>query len=318
LLISCDKRQGSGDPASADESKSRGKRADHAQRKSTPTTQQELREALKLALAIENPDDRDQALADVVRHALQLAPGLAVEAIKKLSPDSKEKPALFKYCAEILVARNLDTAIDWAGSLGSASDIAAAKAAIALMVVASDPEAAVKLIVTSYIGDGVSNADAVQVIRQWTAKAPVDAAAWASSLPPGEARKAGLKIVATRWLFSNSKAAYSWIAAIPNESIRADATHGLAEYIVDQIPPLREILLRPADPTLRGELEKQVEQVAKDQHRPAFPQPAAPEPPPEPDPAPTPAPTSDPAPAPAAPAAEPDPGAPPEEPSPQE
>ena len=319
LFVSCDKQQGAGDPASADASKTRGTRADQAPRKNTPSSQQELRDALKLALAIDAPDARDQALAALARRALQLAPELALEAIKQLSPDSKEKPALFHDCARILVAHNLDTALAWAASLGSPNDTAAAKDAIALILVASDIEAAVKLISLADLANSKPNADAVQVIQQWAAKAPEDAAAWALALPPGEPRNAAFKVVASRWLVSDSQAALSWMANQQNPTMRKAATRAMAEALSSQLPPFRELLLGSVDPEIRSKIEHEVEQVTRKQNRPASlpppaaqpqPDPAANPPPPTAQPEPSavqPAPAAPPTPEPAQPEPEPEP-----------
>lgn len=265
LLVSCDKQGGAGNPAAADES--RGANASRPAREKSPSTLQELHASLKVAMTIESPEARDQSLAAVARNSLKLAPAFSAEAIKQLSADSGEKTALLRYCAKTLMERNPDEALTWAASLGSDKDIAAAKAEIALVLMASDLAAAIKLISPSAIAESAADGAAVQVIRQWTSDAPEDAAAWVVKFPPGDSRNAGIQTVASRWVIADSEAATTWMAALDNEAARKAASRAMAEALGQQPPFIREALLEPADPAIRADLEQQLNQIKQEQEK---------------------------------------------------
>jgi len=262
LCVSCDKRQDAGPSASGDEADSSAVRAGRSPRVEAPTSRQGFRKALALAMEIESPEARDQALAELVRNALKPAPDLAVEAINQLSSGSAEKLALFRYCANLLAKQNPDAALTWASSLESEMDRAAMKAEIALILMATEPERAIQLITPSDITSSSPDGAAEQVLRKWTATAPADAIAWVFKSPSAESRKAAVEVVTSQWLMADSKAAYAWMGEINNELTRKEATRAMAEFLVKQLPPIREILLEPATPAIRIELEQQVKQIA--------------------------------------------------------
>ena len=269
LLVACDKQQGTGHSTSANESKPKVARVNRPPRQSARSSLQELRESLNVAMKIESPEARDQALAKVARDALELAPELSSEAIGRLSANSVEKAGLLQDCATCLAAQSPDDALAWAASLGSAKDLAAAKAEIALVLVDSDPQRAVKLIAASDLADGESNGAAAQVLRRWTSNAPADAAAWVLKFPPGDSRKAGVKAVASQWIIADSQAASSWMGTLRNDPIRKEATRAMAEALVGQPSPIRDALLESAVPDLRSELIQQAGQVAQEEQQAA-------------------------------------------------
>ncbi|MEI7909508.1 MAG: hypothetical protein WCK77_07710 [Verrucomicrobiota bacterium] len=301
LLVSCDKPKSSGDSASADGSTPQATRASGPSRDAAPSKRQRLRESLNAAKQIESVEARDEALAEVARNALEIAPDLAAEAVKQLSSDSQKKMPLLRDCVKRLIAKDPDGALAWVASLGSERDIAAAKAEIALILVGSDPERAANLISPTDLADGKTNSTAMQVLQQWTAVAPADAAAWVINAPEDETRKAGIKAVVSRWALGDTPAALAWMDKLPEGSTRKEAARSVAEALANQPAPIRELLLGPVDPAVRSELEQQIEQVTQEKikaiPRPFGKPPAAtlPEPVPEPDAVPQSQPQPDPA-----------------------
>ncbi|MEI7954506.1 MAG: hypothetical protein WCJ66_04995 [Verrucomicrobiota bacterium] len=262
LCASCDKRQDTGPSASGGDADSAAVRAGHSPRVEVPTSRQGFRKVLAHAMEIESPEARDQALAELVRNALKPAPDLAAEAINQLSSGSGEKLALFRYCANLLAKQNPEVALTWASSLASEKDKAAMKAEIALILMATEPERAIQLITPSDITSSAPDGAAEQILRKWTATAPADAIAWVFKSPSAESRKAAVEVVTSQWLMADSKAAYAWMGELNSESTRKEATCAMAEFLVKQLPPIREILLEPAPPAIRSGLEQQVNQIA--------------------------------------------------------
>ena len=120
----------------------------------------------------------------------------------------------------------------------------------------------------------------MEVIRQWAGKAPTDAATWVLNLPAGDARRAGIEAVASRWLETDSTAAFAWLAASTNQSVRAEISRAMAQALAAQPGFIREGLMENADAAIRGTLEQQVkqitEQAAKDNpSEPKLPDPSA-------------------------------------------
>jgi hypothetical protein len=93
---------------------------------------------------------------------------------------------------------------------------------------------------------------------------PAEAAAWVQKLPAGEAQKTGVKTLLSQWVQMDSKAAFTWTAAIQNPSARKQATLAMAESLVETPEPIRSFMLEGADPSIRAEIEPLVNQITQD------------------------------------------------------
>lgn len=263
LFAACDKPDDN--KRSADESKPGVARSSRTAREAAATSHnKDLRDALAAALELESPEARNQALGDVVRNALERAPELADEAFGHLPADSEERTKTIRFIAAKLVEKNTDEALAWADALASDQEIMIAKGEIALILGASEPERAAKVLLESGNANRALDETAVQVLQNWAGNAPTDAAAWVMKLPPGESRKAGMQTVVSLWVQTDSKAAFSWVEGLGNQAARKEATRAIAEALVGIPEPIRMSFLEEADPAFRSVIEEQVNQIIKE------------------------------------------------------
>ena len=119
-MSSCDEKQSDLAPESGAEPGKRTTRADRPSR-DVLSGRDKLRAAFDTAKAREPGGDRDQALAEVAKKALESAPDMAAEIIRELSPGAAEKEALMEaYIRHLLEEEKSDEALAWADSLGDA------------------------------------------------------------------------------------------------------------------------------------------------------------------------------------------------------
>lgn len=207
---------------------------------------------------------RDTALAGVVRDALRSAPEISAEAFRQLSPASPVKTQLLQDCAKFFVERKPEEAFAWADTLELAKDVTAAKIQIARLLADTDPARAMNSLSNAGMEIGKPGGfAATMALRRWVSKAPADAAAWAIASPPGDTRKSGIKVVVSQWVRTDPPSALSWLDKLDDPAVRQEASRAMAEGLVQTPPPLRDSLLQSANPTTRGELERQMEEISK-------------------------------------------------------
>ena len=281
LLAGCEKpgeRDKSAPPDASIPASQRAQRGGHA---AAPANRhQDLRDSLAAAQALAASEARDQALAEVVGNALESAPDIASAAFGQLAVDSAIRMQTISQMAIFFGRKDPAEALAWADLLGSAAEIAAAKGEIALILAEEDPVRAVNVLLGPGVPKGELDEAKVEVIRQWAGKAPTDAATWVLNLPAGDARRAGIEAVASRWLETDAAAAFAWLAASTNQSVRAEVSRAMAQALAAQPGFIREGLMENADAAIRGTLEQQVkqitEQAAKDNpSEPKLPDPSA-------------------------------------------
>jgi hypothetical protein len=289
VLASCEKKQDQPALDSTLEPRSgRTTRSDRPSR-NAPSTRDKLRTAFEAAKAREPGVERNQALAELASNALESAPDLAAEVIRELPAGTEEKQAWIEaYIATLMADEKTEEALAWADSLGDERDIAFARGKVLLMLAEKNPQQAATLLPPSgFTAAGVDPA-AEQVLQTWVAQKPAEAVAWATRLPAGDARTAGFKVIFTQWIGSDSAAALTWAASQTNPQVRQETLHAMTEAFLQQPDPVRAILLEPADPNLRTEIENGISEIVR-QAQEAEPQPQ-PEPQPETGQAPEPAP----------------------------
>ena len=289
VLASCEKKQDQPALDSTLEPRSgRTTRSDRPSR-NAPSTRDKLRTAFEAAKAREPGVERNQALAELASNALESAPDLAAEVIRELPAGTEEKQAWIEaYIATLMADEKTEEALAWADSLGDERDIAFARGKVLLMLAEKNPQQAATLLPPSgFTAAGVDPA-AEQVLQTWVAQKPAEAVAWATRLPAGDARTAGFKVIFTQWIGSDSAAALTWAASQTNPQVRQETLHAMTEALLQQPDPVRAILLEPADPNLRTEIENGISEIVR-QAQEAEPQPQ-PEPQPETGQAPEPAP----------------------------
>ncbi len=275
VLVSCEKKQDQADRDFTPEPRPRTTRADHPSR-NVPSTRDKLRTAFEAAKAIEPGAERDQALAELASRALESAPDIASKVIRELPAGTEQKQAWIEaYLATLMADEKIEEAVAWADSLGDERDIAFARGKVVLLLAEKNPQQAAALLPPSgFTAAGVDPA-AEHVLQNWVAQKPADAVAWATRLPAGDARTAGFKVIFTQWVITDSSAALTWAASQTNSQLRQETLHAITEAFLQQPDPIRAILLEPADPSIRAEIENGISEIVRQAQEA--------EPPPEPD-----------------------------------
>jgi hypothetical protein len=287
LLVACDKQGGAGNASSGDSAQPGATRASRTARQDLPGRQTDLRQALAEAKKNPVPEERDKAIVEVARAAIETNPNLVAEAIRHLTPDHPEKALLVKEMVARLMQDDPAAATAWVASLESARDRALAGGEIAIQTAAADPARAAALLAESGMTGPEFDQVAVQVLESWTNQTPEDAAAWVLRFPPGTSRDSAVKTLVTRWVQGDAGAAFSWLSKLSNPAVRKEASLNMAHALVDNPDFIRESMLQQADPAMRTDLEQQIEQIVEDSRDKSEPEPE-PEPAPEavPEPAP--------------------------------
>jgi hypothetical protein len=263
-LASCDKPHSADIHKDAAAPEARVARDGHQPRERKQDAPEALRTLLETAIRIKSPEAREKALADIAWNAIEIDPGLAQEAFQRLPTDSLEKTRLIQYYAMRLAEEDTDAALEWADGLGTEREIAAAKGQIALAIAETDPHRAASLLSESGIAGREFDVAVVQVIQRWAAKSASDSAAWVSSFPPGEAREAGIRVIAEQWLPHDASAAFAWLVTLKDTGFRNESARAMEGVILQQPADIRDSWLQHADAGIQSELEQQREQAIKD------------------------------------------------------
>jgi hypothetical protein len=264
LLLVCCEKPVSSDNGQHETSTATQTRRRHAPREQAPDRETSLRTQIETALAIESLVERDKALADVAWSAMETNPELAHEAFHRLPADSPEKIRLIQHYAMRLAERNREEALEWADSLETELETSAAIGQIALSIAETDPLRAANLLSDSGIAGRDFDVAVVQVIQRWAANSPPDAAKWVSTFPPGEARQAGIKFIAERWLPGDAPASFQWYDSLKDPELRKESARAMEGILLQQTQEIREAWLQHADTRIQSELEQQREQAIKD------------------------------------------------------
>ncbi|QTN32336.1 hypothetical protein HZ994_08340 [Akkermansiaceae bacterium] len=264
LSVGCDKPDSPHPDPGVATTSAKAVRRGHEPRGPVPGTPAALRRILGAASRIESTSVRERALADLAWNAMEIDPGLSIEAFLQLPTDSPERIRLIKHYAMRMAERDADEALAWAATAGSEQEIAAAKSQIALILAETDPHRAADLLSESGIVGHEFDVAVVQVIQRWAAKSSPDAAGWVSSFPPGAARQAGIRAVVAQWLPRDAAAAFAWLGTLQDGEIRTEAARAMEGVILQQPEETRESWLRHADASIRSELEQQRSQAILD------------------------------------------------------
>jgi len=174
--------------------------------------------------------------------------------LEKLSDDSADKISLIQHFAMRMADEDVEAALQWASTLESEREVAAARVRIALVVADADPARAAGLLSEHGLANREFDVAVVQVLQHWGDKSPSDAAAWVSMFPPGDFRKEGIKTVVSQWTQDNPQAAFAWLAGQSDEGIRMEAGDALVERFLAEPVEIRETWLQYADPQIREKL----------------------------------------------------------------
>jgi hypothetical protein len=213
-----------------------------------------LRKAFVRAESLANVGERDKAIAKVAWDAIGTDSELAREALAKITAGSAEKIPLVQHFAMRMADEDPDAALEWASTLESEREAAAARARIALVVADEDPARAANLLSEYGLANREFDVAVVQVLQHWADKSPPDAAAWVAMFPPGDFRKEGIRAVVTQWTQDNPQAVFSWLGNQSDEEIRKEAGDAIVQRFLAQPQEIRETWLENADPRIREKL----------------------------------------------------------------
>ena len=264
FLVSCDKPVETAKSPPDEESNLRTTRANRPPREAAPSPKKELQNAISDALQMSPHEAREQALAEIVRSEFEQNPEIAAEALEHLTPGGEERAKTLRFIASLLVQKNKEEAFTWADALTSAEDKAIAKDEIMVVLGTVDPAGAAKLVLQPRTGNHALDENEIAVLQNWTGASPAEAAEWVQRLPAGDAQKTGIKTLLSQWVQMDSKAAFTWTAAIRNPSARKQATLAMAESLVGTPEPIRNLLLEGADPNIRAEVEPLIQQITQE------------------------------------------------------
>jgi hypothetical protein len=264
LLVCCDKPART--DARKDESATTARKPGrgHAQRETNNAGPASLRSIYGAALAIESPETREKALADVAWSALETDPYLAHQAFLKLPADSPGKIRLIQHYAMRLAEQSPDEALAWAETLGTEQEIAAANGIIAVAIAETDPQRAANLLSETGIVGREFEVTLVQVIQRWAAQSPQEAGTWVSSFPVGAARAAGVRVIAGQWLQRDARAAFDWLGGMKDAELRKETARAMEGIILQQPRDIREAWLQHADASIHNELKQQLAPAIED------------------------------------------------------
>ncbi|MBJ7424905.1 MAG: hypothetical protein JHD23_10480 [Akkermansiaceae bacterium] len=254
-LVSCEKSKNQA--AVTEQSKqARVTKSERPERDELAATPAELREMMKRAVTIQSPQEREQALQEIVWNAIEIDPDLAQEAFLQMTPGSEEKNQLIQHFAMTLAGENHEAAMQWAAGLKNDQEEALALNSIALVLSENDPVKAAQILSDSGVAGRDLDVAVVQVIQRWADISPADAAAWVQLFDSGEARQAGLKAIISTWIRADPRGTMSWISSLQRPEIYQDATLGMAETIFDLPVSEQEEMLKIAAPEVRAHFEK--------------------------------------------------------------
>ncbi|MBJ7257056.1 MAG: hypothetical protein JHC69_09625 [Akkermansiaceae bacterium] len=254
-LVSCEKSKNQA--AVTEQSKqARVTKSERPERDELAATPAELREMMKRAVTIQSPQEREQALQEIVWNAIEIDPDLAQEAFLQMTPGSEEKNQLIQHFAMTLAGENHEAAMQWASGLKNDQEKALALNSIALVLSENDPVKAAQILLDSGVAGRDLDVAVVQVIQRWADISPTDAAAWVQLFDSGEARQAGLKAIISTWIRADPRGTMSWISSLQRPEIYQDATLGMAETIFDLPVSEQEEMLKIAAPEVRAHFEK--------------------------------------------------------------
>lgn len=264
LLMSCDNPPEASDQTDQQPPPRRITKSDRSDQDALPATPERLRESLKKAEEIESPIDRNKALGEVIWDSLELDPALAEEGFHQLVPGSVEKNQLIQHFAMRMAEESLDDAIRWAMALETEKEKSLAFDNIALVLAETEPEEAARMLSESGVVGRDFDVAIVQVVQRWASMSPQDAAAWVVLFQPGEARRAGLKEIASAWSRSDPESAVEWIATIQDPSIHQEAVSGMALSILELPEGGRDEILGLVTPEIQSSMEILQTEAAKE------------------------------------------------------
>jgi hypothetical protein len=226
---------------------------------------------LKMVEEMDDPAERNGALAVLATDAMKDRPDLARIAILKLPPDSPELPGLLSAYLSGLLESGTTDALAWADSLEDVGMAGMARELLADLVPDDQLGTTVPRALDAgrIAGTGFKPGDEL-MLQRWALVDPRAAAAWLANMPAGQSRDEGFRNLSRSLVQGGDETAANWLNSLPSEGLRANAREAMAAAIMEVPEPIREGLLGAPDSELRLHLGGALAQL---------------QPPPEPEPA---------------------------------
>ena len=154
----------------------------------------ELLAARETALQIEDPRQRNAAMARVCYQWAEFDPRGAIE--HALAWQLEEVPGLFENLALQWASTDLPAARAWAETQPPSEFRSELVMRIGFALAHNDPEAAARYVVRETAPGPIQTEAAITVLHQWLQRDPDAAAAWANEFPAGPLRERALQEVA--------------------------------------------------------------------------------------------------------------------------
>jgi len=158
------------------------------------TRKAELLAARETALQIEDPRQRNAAMARVCYQWAEFDPRGAIE--HALAWQLEEVPGLFENLALQWASADLPAARAWAETQPPSEFRSELVMRIGFALAQNDPEAAARYVVRETAPGPIQTEAAITVLHQWLQRDPDAASAWANGFPAGPLRERALKEVA--------------------------------------------------------------------------------------------------------------------------
>ncbi len=197
------------------------------------------KKAFDFALSLQNPQEQTAAVTGLFNNWSREDPEAAADGWKKL-PAGQGRLEALDTVASSWGQSDPEAAKVWADSL-SGVERARALAAV-LPALARDNPATASSQLASLIAsppDGMGQnlaSSAGSLAGQWTADDPSAASKWASALPGGPSRDAGLKAVAEAWSRYDAVATAGWLGTLEAGSSRDAAIEPLVDRVRETDP----------------------------------------------------------------------------------
>jgi hypothetical protein len=218
---------------------------------------------MKAVEEMDDPAEKNGALAVLAKDAMADRPDLAQLAILKLPADSPELPGLLaQYLTGLLNSGSADAALAWTDSLEDQEMSKMARELLANLVPDEQLGTTIPraLDAGKIAGKGFKPGDE-QMLQRWATVDPRAAAAWLGNMPVGETRNEGFRNISRSLVQVGDETATNWLNSLSSEALRANAREAMASALMATPDPIRLALLGPPESELRIQLGEALAQL---------------------------------------------------------
>jgi len=153
-------------------------------------------------------------LLDAGIQVLSGDPGEVISLASQMDPGSAQTN-LLQTAVTAWMSTDPDSTKNWIMTVSNPAIRDQLIAAAAKAYASSDPRQAVTWAVSTMSSGRACNDTIVNIVNNWSANDPADAAWWVSQLPDGDARTSAAGALLAHWMQSNRSAATTWAQSMP-------------------------------------------------------------------------------------------------------